>query len=70
MYRLTSESLLGITLEVDRLHLAPLLPAGWDVFTLRYRYRDSAYLITVRRGVVAGLMVNDGGEHSVELVVG
>ncbi|MEB0137073.1 glucoamylase family protein [Actimicrobium sp. CCC2.4] len=83
MYRLIIESLLGITLEVDRLHLAPLLPAGWNTFTLRYRYRDSAYLITVRRGAVAGLMVDgvavdgatvamvdDGREHRVELVVG
>ena len=82
LYRLIIESLLGITLEVDRLHLAPLLPAGWDTFKLRYRYRDSAYLITVRRGAVAGLMVDgvavegatvvmvdDGREHSVELVV-
>ncbi|MDY7574116.1 GH36-type glycosyl hydrolase domain-containing protein [Actimicrobium sp. CCI2.3] len=82
MYRLIIESLLGITLEINRLHLAPLLPAGWDTFTLRYRFRDSLYLITVRRGTVAGLtvdgvvqdgvtvgMVNDGREHRVVLVV-
>ncbi|MFT5961891.1 MAG: cyclic beta-1,2-glucan synthetase, partial [Burkholderiaceae bacterium] len=82
MYRLIIESLLGITLAVDHLHLAPLLPSGWDRFTLRYRYRDSAYLITVQRGAVAGLtvdgvlldgatvvMINDGAEHLVELVV-
>jgi len=47
MYRLIVESLLGLTLEVDKLHVAPCLPADWKEFTLHYRYRETVYHITV-----------------------
>ncbi|MBK1717370.1 cyclic beta 1-2 glucan synthetase [Thiocystis violacea] len=47
MYRLILESLLGLRLEVDTLHLAPCLPADWDGFKLRYRYRETLYQIAV-----------------------
>jgi cellobiose phosphorylase len=43
MYRLIIESLLGLRLEVDRLHLAPCLPAHWTGLTIRYRYRETPY---------------------------
>ena len=49
MYRLVVESLLGLKLEVDRLRLAPCLPAAWNEFSLRYRYRETFYQIEVRR---------------------
>ena len=32
MYRLITESLLGLRLEVDQLHFEPCLPAGWEGF--------------------------------------
>jgi cellobiose phosphorylase len=48
MYRLIVESLLGVTLEKDRLHLAPRLPADWTAFTMRYRYGATVYEIAVR----------------------
>ena len=47
MYRLIVESLLGLKLEVDKLHFAPCLPADWQGFKLRYRYRDTLYRIAV-----------------------
>src|SRR4030095_11519209 len=37
MYRLLVESLLGLHLEVDKLRLAPCLPAGWASFNVNYR---------------------------------
>ncbi len=49
MYRLIVESLLGLSLEEDRLRFAPCLPADWDGYTVRYRYRETLYTITVRR---------------------
>jgi len=49
MYRLLIESLLGVNLEGDHLHLTPLLPKGWATFTIRYRYRQTVYHITVTR---------------------
>ncbi len=45
MYRLITESLLGIHLEVDRLRFAPCLPAEWKTFKAHYRYRETQYHI-------------------------
>ncbi|MBA3013172.1 MAG: hypothetical protein KKF12_21390 [Proteobacteria bacterium] len=47
MYRLIIESLLGLTLEVDKLRLAPCIPLEWDGFKLHYRYRETVYHISV-----------------------
>jgi cellobiose phosphorylase len=47
MYRLIVESLLGLRLEVDKLHFAPCLPADWQGFTMHYRYRETTYDIAV-----------------------
>jgi|CXWL01.1.fsa_nt_gi cellobiose phosphorylase len=47
MYRLIVESLLGVRLDVDKLYVAPCLPADWKEFTLHYRYRETRYHITV-----------------------
>jgi cellobiose phosphorylase len=59
MYRLIVESLLGLRLEVDKLRVAPCLPADWKRFMLHYRYRETLYHITV-------LQVSAGnGEKSV-----
>ena len=54
MYRLVLESLLGVNLEVDRLRFAPCLPPEWNEFTMRYRYRDTSYHISVQRTGVLG----------------
>jgi cyclic beta-1,2-glucan synthetase len=47
LYRLILESLLGLKLEVDKLHFAPCLPAQWETFKLHYRYRETVYHISV-----------------------
>ncbi|KAF0814495.1 N,N'-diacetylchitobiose phosphorylase [Andreprevotia sp. IGB-42] len=47
MYRLIVESLLGLKLQGETLHLAPRLPADWPWFKLHYRYRNTVYHITV-----------------------
>lgn len=49
LYRLIVEALLGLTLEVDRLRLAPCLPAHWEEFKLHYRYRETVYHLTARQ---------------------
>lgn len=59
MYRLLTESLLGLRLEVDRLRLEPVLPPPsggsmerrtppWRSFKIHYRYRNTLYHITVQ----------------------
>jgi cellobiose phosphorylase len=80
MYRLIAESLLGIRLEVDRLHLAPCMPSGWRNFKIHYRYRETVYHITIERSAETSLTVDgqaqegravqltdDQREHTVEL---
>jgi cellobiose phosphorylase len=46
-YRLLTESLLGLHLEVDKVRFAPLIPAGWPWFKIHYRYRETFYHITL-----------------------
>jgi cellobiose phosphorylase len=60
MYRLITESLLGLHLDVDRLHFAPRLPGSWKSFKLHYRYRETFYHIQIQ---------NDGSDASVERVI-
>src|SRR5260221_655996 len=50
MYRLIMESLLGLTLDVDKLRFTPCLPVHWNAFKVHYRYRETAYHITIRNG--------------------
>jgi cellobiose phosphorylase len=47
LYRLILETLLGLTLEVDKLRFTPCLPADWKTFTVNYRYRETDYHITI-----------------------
>jgi cellobiose phosphorylase len=84
MYRLITESLLGLRLEVDKLHLKPCLPVGWGGFTMHYRYRETVYHIRIVQGPgsaemtidgevrEAGAipMVDDRREHTVEMRLG
>jgi cellobiose phosphorylase len=51
MYRLITESLLGLRLEVDTLRFAPCLPVDWEGFTVHYRYRETVYHIAVLQTV-------------------
>jgi cyclic beta-1,2-glucan synthetase len=66
MYRLLTESLLGLRLEVDRLRLEPVLPASWESFKIHYRYRDTFHHITVcnKGGKTVTRVVFDGAERS------
>ncbi len=47
MYRLITESLLGLRLEAGKLHLAPLLPADWKSMSLSYRWRETSHAISL-----------------------
>ena len=73
MYRLVVESLLGLRLEGDRLHIKPCWPPEWDTFTVRYRYRQTEYQITLLRlnaeqqSTAASVML-DGVEQNVGFI--
>jgi cellobiose phosphorylase len=49
MYRLLSETLLGLRLEGNRLRLTPRLPKHWPTCKIDYRYRQTLYHITISR---------------------
>ena len=71
MYRLVVESLLGLTLEVDKLCIAPCLPADWKGFKVYYRYRDTDYEIAVRQQPGGGgrtIVTVDGMEQQDEAI--
>ncbi len=79
MYRLITESLLGLTVADGRLRVAPCLRDGWPGFTLRYRHRSATYHVAVTRGPARvacdGVvqpdgwvtLADDGAEHRVEV---
>ena len=49
MYRLLTETLLGVNLEGGQLRLNPRLPKHWNHFKIHYRYRQTVYHITITR---------------------
>ena len=75
MYRFIVESLLGLRIEANKLHFAPCLPPDWKQFTLRYRYRETFYTITLRQVEVAAselgatFVMIDGIEQPEALIV-
>ena len=48
MYRLITESLLGIRREADKLRFMPCMPAEWKSFSVDYRYQETTYHIQIR----------------------
>ncbi len=86
MYRFIIESLLGLTLEGDKLYFAPCLPADWTQFKLRYQYRETTYQITIiqqhqslatevliddiKQDSPYVSLINDGLTHSVTVLIG
>jgi cyclic beta-1,2-glucan synthetase len=50
MYRLITESLLGLHLEVDKLRISPRMRPSWPMFKIHYRYRQTGYHITIHNG--------------------
>ncbi|APP82901.1 GH36-type glycosyl hydrolase domain-containing protein [Xanthomonas hortorum pv. vitians] len=82
MYRLLTESLLGLQRHGERMHIVPCIPASWPEYQLRYRFGSSTYVIDVtqRPGVEARLeidgvmqaelaftLIDDGAVHAVAL---
>ena len=50
MYRLITESLLGLQLDVDRLRFNPRPPTAWPSFKIHYRFHETLYHITILNG--------------------
>ena len=67
MYRLIIETLLGLKLEADQLHLEPRIPREWKSYKVHYRYRQTTYHITIKNSGDASnrpkKIVIDGAEQ-------
>jgi cyclic beta-1,2-glucan synthetase len=65
MYRLITESLLGLNLEAGKqLRLTPHLPEGWDRFTIDYRFGETFYHIHIIRDSTQPTITVDGANIS------
>jgi cyclic beta-1,2-glucan synthetase len=85
LYRLITESFLGLRQEGNKLKFVPCIPAEWESFKVHYRYRNTVYHIAVlqKQGAQEMIVTADGmeqgdkmvtltddrGEHNVEVVV-
>ncbi len=84
MYRLMTESLLGLRREGDTLRLAPCLPADWPGFEMDYRHGTSVYRLDVVQtvGATPGFILDgvalpdlvlplrdDGAAHHVRITI-
>lgn len=49
MYRLLVETLLGVRLENNHVHLTPRFAPGWSSYKVHYRFQETVYHITVMR---------------------
>ncbi|MBV9391418.1 MAG: cyclic beta 1-2 glucan synthetase, partial [Verrucomicrobia bacterium] len=49
MYRLLTETLLGVNLEGDQLRIRPRIPKAWTRYKIDYRYRQTPYHITISK---------------------
>ena len=83
LYRLITESFLGLKQEGNKLRIAPCVPKEWKTFNVHYRYKKSMYHIEVMQInigedviiTVEGLeqidqiitLSDDGAEHSVHV---
>ncbi|HEY4309657.1 MAG TPA: glucoamylase family protein [Pirellulales bacterium] len=66
MYRLITESLLGLRLDVNKLYFAPCLPAGWPSIKVYYRFHETNFEITIWNGgsgIVVDRVILDGIEQ-------
>ncbi len=59
MYRLLTESLLGLRRHGDVVELVPQIPTEWSQYSLQYRYGDSVYVIEIHQ--------HDDGEATLQL---
>jgi cyclic beta-1,2-glucan synthetase len=65
MVQFILESLLGLRREAEQLHIVPCVPDGWKSFEVIYRYRQTAYHITVfpHAAESKARLTIDGFEH-------
>jgi cyclic beta-1,2-glucan synthetase len=62
MYRAWIEEVLGLRIRGTVMEVAPVIPASWDGFEIRYLHRSATYEIEVRRHDQEGTVVELNGD--------
>jgi cellobiose phosphorylase len=73
LYRLITESLLGLNRQVDQLTITPCLPKDWPSCAMSYRYGQTIYRIVVKQFAVRDrkrlpILLLDGMQQSGDVV--
>ncbi|MEP7169394.1 MAG: glycosyl hydrolase family 65 protein, partial [Bacteroidota bacterium] len=70
LYRLITESFLGLRQEGNKLKFVPCIPAEWESFKVHYRYRNTVYHIAVvqKQGTEEMIVTADGMEQGDKMV--
>ena len=70
MYRLITESFLGLQQVGDKLKFAPCVPKEWNTFKVHYRYKKTMYHIefTQQDAVKEMMVMVDGTEHRDKII--
>ncbi len=68
MYRLITESLLGLHLHDKQLHFTPCLPNDWEGFNLDYHFGTTLYQITISRTPELAKITLDGVALDVDYI--
>jgi cellobiose phosphorylase len=71
LYRLITESFLGLRQEGNKLKFVPCIPAEWESFKVHYRYRNTVYHIAVvqKPGTEEMIVTADGMEQEDRMVM-
>jgi cyclic beta-1,2-glucan synthetase len=71
MYRLITESFLGLQREGNQLSIIPCIPQEWESYKVHYRYHSSTYHITVtqKKGIGETMMTVDGAVQENRIIV-
>jgi len=85
LYRLITESFLGLRREGNKLKIVPCVPGEWESFKVHYRYKATIYHIAITQQNNAGKMIvtvdgvkqenriltlmDDGHEHNVQIEI-
>ena len=64
LYRLMTESILGLQLAGDKLHIAPCVPKTWDEYRIVYAHGQTSYEIVVKKSDGAPVFSVDGIEQA------
>ena len=73
MYQLLIESFIGLKKEGDTLQFIPCIPATWETVSVRYRYKQTLYNITLKQSALddkSNIMI-DGtaqGSNTISLI--